>query len=271
MPKILKNFMHPKAEPYQFPDTDELVVEPEPDPKPEKAVKKPKRDPQKPIDYAKLQADAILQDARNEADELLEKARQEAEEEIKKIEQEARDEGYRAGYDEGLAAAEEQNRQQQEKQAAELEDSVGRFLEQAGRAQEEFMSQTADELRDLAIAIAEKVIRVSLKSSGEVVSRMILAAIEKRKRKEWVHIYIAGCDAKVMAQAPPTLAAALAGLSNRVRIIPMADDESGTCIVEMPDEIIDASVSTQMSNIKTVLADSAPRETERTTVFDPKF
>ena len=33
----------------------------------------------------------------------------------------------------------------------------------------------------------------------------------------------------------------------------MADDESGTCIIEMPDEIIDASVSTQLDNIKDIL------------------
>ena len=35
----------------------------------------------------------------------------------------------------------------------------------------------------------------------------------------------------------------------------MGDDEIGTCIVETPEEIADASVSTQMSNIRDVLHD----------------
>ena len=35
----------------------------------------------------------------------------------------------------------------------------------------------------------------------------------------------------------------------------MGDDEGGTCIVETPEEIVDASVSTQMSNIRDVLRD----------------
>ena len=35
----------------------------------------------------------------------------------------------------------------------------------------------------------------------------------------------------------------------------MGDEESGTCIVETPEEIVDASVSTQMSNIRSVLYD----------------
>ena len=52
----------------------------------------------------------------------------------------------------------------------------------------------------------------------------------------------------------PELTASLAGLSDHIKLIPMADDESGTCIIEMPDEIIDASASTQLNNIRDVLS-----------------
>ena len=51
------------------------------------------------------------------------------------------------------------------------------------------------------------------------------------------------------------LTTALGALSQHVKIVPMGDDESGTCIVETPEEIIDASVSTQMSNIRDILRD----------------
>ena len=47
----------------------------------------------------------------------------------------------------------------------------------------------------------------------------------------------------------------LGALSQHVKIIPMGDDEGGTCIVETPEEIIDASVSTQMTNIRDLLRD----------------
>ena len=72
-----------------------------------------------------------------------------------------------------------------------------------------------------------------------------------------------GCDAKRLQPISPPLAAALASLSDQVRIVPVADDESGTCIIEMPDEIIDASASTQLSNIRGIVADvpaDAPRQ-----------
>ena len=115
--------------------------------------------------------------------------------------------------------------------------------------------QTREELLELCIAIAEKVVRVSLKSSSEVIVRMIQTATERMKRQEWVHIYISGCDARQAAQISPALTSTLGALSQHIKVVPMGDDESGTCIVETPEEIVDASVSTQMSNIRDVLYD----------------
>ena len=42
----------------------------------------------------------------------------------------------------------------------------------------------------------------------------------------------------------------------------LSDDEAGTCIIEMPDEIIDASAATQIHNIRSMLADIPADETE---------
>ena len=46
---------------------------------------------------------------------------------------------------------------------------------------------------------------------------------------------------------------ALSHLSDNVKIVTMDSDEEGICIIELPDEIIDASVSTQLENIKDIL------------------
>ena len=70
-------------------------------------------------------------------------------------------------------------------------------------------------------------------------------------------IYVADCDVKGAAQADPALASALSGLSGHVKIVPMHDAEPGTCIVEMPDEIIDASASTQLDNIRAIVRENA--------------
>lgn len=261
MPSILKRFINPEASPYQYPSAEELVPETEAEVSFEQENEPIKtKDPvfsptlsKAPIDYAKLQAEAILENARQQAQDLLERSKIDIALELDELRAAAQSEGFRAGYAEGVAHALTETQAQRTAQAVELSTEVQRFLEKASLAQAEVLKQAQDELRDLSIAIAEKVVRVSLKSSGEVIARMIQGATEKLKRKEWVHIYISDSDTKALAQASPQLISSLAYLSDHVKIVPISDDESGTCIIEMPDEIIDASVSTQLSNIRELL------------------
>ena len=190
--------------------------------------------------------------------------RLEAELKAQELFESSRQSGLEAGRAEGLAEGAAQALQEgqraQQRQAEELAADFDNFLERAGAALDRQMDENVDDLRDLAIAIAEKVVCVSLKSSSEVICRMIQTAIDKRKRREWAHIYIADCDAKHLSKVPASLMTALAALSDRVRIIPMADDEAGTCIIETPDEIVDASAATQMNHIRTLLSDAGPVE-----------
>ncbi len=270
MPSILKHFSLLKPEPYEFPDTDEIIIPTTPEPSEEPlthtAERKPSRS-QNPIDYAKLQADAILQDARQEAEEILADAKRQAEEilsqtrdqaalEGEQIKISAREDGFREGYAHGMEQSMSEGAVKLQETAEAQGQQVEQFLERAGTRLDQFLDSSVDELRDLALAVAEKVVSVSLKSSGEVVARMIQTAVDKRKRREWVHIYISEHDAKRMAPIPASLSAALSALSDRVRIIPMANDEPGTCIIEMPNEIIDASASTQLNNLRSLLSET---------------
>jgi len=230
-------------------------VRPEDEPTAASSVSAPARESGGPVQYAQLQAELILKQAREDAEKILAEARASAKAEQEEIRMGARDEGYREGFAQGTAQAMEVAKQDREATAARMEKEVQAFLEKADIVREEVLRQSQDELLDLCIAIAEKVVRVSLKSSSEVIVRMIQTATERLKRQEWVHIYISGCDTKSIAKISPALTTALGALSQHVKIIPMGDDEGGTCIVETPEEIIDASVSTQMTNIRDLLRD----------------
>lgn len=288
---VLKNFIRPKAEPYQFPDDlrddtpvapqkqededlresfqDELFVDGAPrtarpadrnqPEKPEKADA-PEEPPAagNPIQFASVQADAILSAARAEAEQIRTAAVAQARSQADKIREDARQEGYREGYAEGIAGAEQDLKERREIQAAQMEKQLQIFLKNVALTQDEMMDGAKADMRDLAIAVAEKVVRISLKSSSGVIAKMIQDATEKMKRREWVHIYVSGCDAKGLSQITPRLTRALSGLSDHIRIIPVAEEEDGTCIIETPDTIIDASASTQMSNIRSMLENISP-------------
>jgi len=274
LPSILKRFSKIIAADYELPLADDLVVadeqEKEPVPLPDDLPEEPEQAPEDEgeaeaapspeeelISFAQVQADAILKDARREAEEYKAQVQEEFEKEKAAALSAAKKEGYAAGYAEGMASANAEAKAELNRLAQDQVDAVAKFLDEAVQMRDQFLDDSREELKDLALAIAEKVIRVSLRSSSDILMRMVDAATDTHKRCEWVHIYIADCDVQGKANAIPQLTAALRRLSARVKVIPMADDESGTCIVEMPDVIIDASVSTQLGSIREVLSNAA--------------
>lgn len=283
MPGIFKRFTSVSADKYVFPDAEDLSFPAEAEYEPpaledlgggdgespppdtgeqarEAEQKKPvkKKEPG-PIEFAQVQAEAILAEAAEEARKLREKALAQAEEEAEELKRQAHTEGYQAGFAQGMAEGRQEAKVQREQMAAAQEKEITAFLKDAVRARDQLLEDSKQDLKELALAIAEKVIHVSLKSSGDILIRMIEAATAKRRRCEWVQVYIADCDAKASVNTVPELTEYLSRLSDRVRVIPMTGDESGTCIVEMPDEIIDASVSTQLDNLRGIITDEPDR------------
>ena len=45
----------------------------------------------------------------------------------------------------------------------------------------------------------------------------------------------------------------LSNLSDNIMFIVMGNEEDGSCIIEMPEEIVDISVNTQIENIRDIL------------------
>ena len=265
MPGIFKRFVHVNADKYVFPDAEDLAVfQPEPvkPEEPEEAQAEAPAQPEEPepepeptpIDFAQIQANAILEDAKREAEDRRDKALRDLEQELDELREQAKKEGYDIGFAQGIAEGRMEAHQELEAKAAAQEKDIQAFLKDAVRARDQLLEDSKQDLKELALAIAEKVIRVSLKSSGDILIRMIESATAKRRRCEWVQVYIADCDARASAQTVPELTEALSRLSDRVRVIPMAGDESGTCIIEMPDEILDVSVSTQLDNLRGILS-----------------
>ncbi len=202
---------------------------------------------------AALKAEEILQKAKEDAEALVEKAK----EQIEQMKKAAEQSGYEKGMLEGRKKAETECKTEYEKMSRNTLQDVKEVIENVEQMKEDLLKRYRNQLKDVAIAIAEKVIQVSLKSSEEVIERMVISATERLKTREWAKVYIARCDAELMVEGDTVLLQHLNHLSDHVKIVVMENETPGTCIIELPDEIIDASASTQMVNIKEIL-NSAP-------------
>ena len=195
----------------------------------------------------------MLEDARQEAALVLEDARLEAQ----KIQEAARENGYREGYErgneEGRSAAAALYHKDYERQLLIFREDMQRALKSVETAKEKCLRNYLDELKDCAIAIGEKVIQISLRSSGEVIRQMIISATEKLKKTAWVKIYIDKCDYDMMMEADADIIDELSRLSDNIKFVVMDKEDSGSCIIEMPEEIVDVSVGTQIENIRDIL------------------
>lgn len=206
----------------------------------------------------------ILEDAREEARRILEKANQmagdilkEAGKQAEQLKKTAIEEGCKDGYIQGYRDGQEQAGREQSEILRKQEEDFRNDLEQAllsiDQAKEKSLRNFLEELKDCSIAVAEKVIHISLRSSGEVIKRMLIAETEKLKKTAWVKIYMEKTDYDMMMEADAEVISELARLSDNIKFVVMDKEDSGNCIIEMPEEIVDISVDTQMENIREIL------------------
>ena len=195
--------------------------------------------------------------ARREAQEILDKARDEAAEIIRK----AGEDGYRKGYDDGHTKGyddgyQSAHREMTEKMESEIDSYTSQMrqvIDSVTEEKEKVLEQYLDDLKKICLAVSEKIIQVSLRSSGEVIKRMIVSATDKIKKTQWAKIYISRQDSEMIVKGDTQLLHEMARLTDNLKVVVMEKESPGTCIIELPDEIVDASVSTQLENIRDIL------------------
>ncbi len=159
-------------------------------------------------------------------------------------------EGFEKGYREAL----EEGLRQIKKENGDMLQDLKRVVTETEKNKEEILKKYQEDLKDIAIAIGEKVVHVSLKSSGDIIKRMILSATEGMTSLKWAKIYIAETDSQVLVKGDSNLIDGISKLSDNIKVIVIPDEEPGTCIIEMPDKVLDASAKTQIENIRDILS-----------------
>lgn len=195
-----------------------------------------------------------------QAEEILNAAQEEAVRLREEATRTGREEGYAAGkqqgYDEGYADGEqralEAHQEEYQNELDYLQEQVTGTIRDMGNLKDKVLEQYLDNLKDISLAVAEKIIHTSLKSSSEIIKRMIVVSTEKLKKVAWAKIYIGRNESGINIQGDAELMHELTKLSDNVKIVVM-NEEPGTCIIELPSEIIDVSAGTQLENIRGIL------------------
>ena len=206
------------------------------------------------ISFEEQQAAELLSGSERLALEIVEKAEKQAEELKKQAREKGEAEGYEKGYADGKKQAEAETRDEMNRELKSYFSEIRAVVKSIEAERSRLVENSVGELKDLALTIAEKVIRISLKSSSGIIEELIAASTERVTARQWVKISISGYDVEMMEKAGVDLAEKFKGLSDKLTVEVLDQAPEGTCVIEFPDQIIDAGVDTQIDNIKKLLS-----------------
>lgn len=178
-------------------------------------------------------AQRILQSARTERERMLEQTQTEA----ARLKEEARQAAYQAAYAE------------KEGELRRKFTELDRLMEQLQRDQQDFLRQYQEGLSGLALEIAQKLIDESIAAHQELMKPLVQKAVSAVKNAEWISVQVSDR----LPGLAEELKKELAGRSGLPPVDVIAGDGSaGSCVVHTPEGILDASVSTQLENLRSL-------------------
>ena len=195
----------------------------------------------------------ILEEARKEAMKIIVEAKKKAQIELDVCREmgfqegynEGKSIGYGEGYENGKSVAINMINEQNRNKAREIADMIEKIEEE----KQKILSEHEAGLTELSIEIAERIVKEKI-HSDRVVSNIIKDVIKDYRNTEWIKIYISSDDDLITLQADVNLINELNKISKDVKIEVLEELDAGSVIVETPDGIIDASVDTQLKNLK---------------------
>jgi flagellar assembly protein FliH len=175
------------------------------------------------------------------ASELVAAARAQA----AQIEAEARAEGYRAGHAEGLAAAEAER--------AATSAALGGVLAALQEARESYVAAAEQDVVDLAIAIAEKIVGTAFAADPELVCSLVAGALRAVEGGNGAVLEVNPDDVSLVQR---WLDGSTLPLAAKIELRAERRIARGGCVVRTAEGEIDARVREQLDRAEEVLRET---------------
>jgi flagellar assembly protein FliH len=188
------------------------------------------------MEAATLKARALVEGANR----YLMKMHGQMSQQAKETFESAREEGFLKGYEEGQAQAFSEN----EKMLAQ----IASLLQMIDLGKEELFKRYEQDMVDLALDIARKVVDVKIQESDEAFLNIFRKAAEGLHGQKTVRLQISGHEARFATASSNYLLSLISGVEH-LDIEVQEDKEPGTCILETDDVLIDASACKQVEKL----------------------
>ncbi len=193
----------------------------------------------KELESIHIEAIEIIENAKLEAQEIINNGIYQGEQESQSIKEKA----WNEGYNEGL----EQARRDMEENITSVLISANKILNEASLKSREAIKENSQEIIELAVLIAEKVIKTEI-GNKEVLFNNVLDAIKKVQTSKEIKIYVNWNQLEYKDELIELLKYNFQGLE-LIEIIEDRTIEQGGCIIETKLGKIDATIKSQIELI----------------------
>jgi flagellar assembly protein FliH len=207
------------------------------------------------------QREIIIKEANDEAIKIINSAKRNSLSEITQLKDKGYEDGYNAGFEIGknkgfeegykeayLKVSEELTKQNENKIKELVE-----MLEIIEKDKQNIIFEYKDNIARLSIDIAEKIIKKKFDPNDNDVNSIIVNLIRDYKNVEWVKIYISDKDVAKHIEADRSLINEIKKVAKDVKIESLKELDEGSLIIETPDNIVDASINTQLKNLRDIV------------------
>jgi flagellar assembly protein FliH len=195
----------------------------------------------------------LLADSSAKAQAITDSAQTAFDEERRKVLEEGRTEGREAGYQDGKA---------------EVDRLIGRthtVLERAQAQREEILLETEQQIIDLVLLIARKVIKIISEGQRTVILSNISAALRKIKTKGTVIIRVNLADLQLGTEHIKDFTKLVESAAS-IQLMEDSSVDPGGCIVETEFGEIDARISSQLTELENKILEISPIKQVRKTL-----
>lgn len=193
------------------------------------------------IEAARSEAKKMADDARETTVSVIEKANKEC----AILKEKAKAEGFKEGFDEG-------KRQSLEK-CSKYVDAAAGLLSDINAHKDAYYISNEKELKDTLFLMVEKVTKQELKTDPRIVQNIIADAAKGFRNSDYIKISLADGEVSRELKTDEKLIRELIPYIKDIDIEILPDAEEGTVILDDDDEIVDASVPTQLDFLREIL------------------
>ncbi|MEH7385729.1 flagellar assembly protein FliH [Bacillus sp. JJ1521] len=199
---------------------------------------------QKMLDEAKDQADKIVKDAIAYSNSIRQQTlveKREWEEEKQELYQKTSEEGYQAGMTEG--------RKQGYQEYSDLLNEARQVIDISKQDYDQYLDSSEEVILKLAMTVAEKIIGIHLLEKPEDFTNLVKKALKEVKEHSDITITVNPRFYQFVIEQKEELSAIL-GRETDLFVYPNEELEEADCVIESSFGKINASVDTQLSEIK---------------------